>query len=192
MKKNILHIAEIVLAAMLVFSTAAMAQDRKGGKDDAWKERIASMKIAFLTSEMDLTPEEAQNFWPIYNKAQAEMDEAMGKVMKAFGDMDRAIRDGKSDKEISGLLHVYTSALAASKGIEEKYAKAYEKVISSTKVAKLFVGEEKFRMQQIRKLGAPDGKKDARDGREQKEAASNKPECAAPVCGIPCPSPVIL
>ena len=192
MKKNILHIAEIVLAAMLVFSTAAMAQDRKGGKDDAWKERIASMKIAFLTSEMDLTPEEAQNFWPIYNKAQAEMDEAMGKVMKAFGDMDRAIRDGKSDKEISGLLHVYTSALAASKGIEEKYAKAYEKVISSTKVAKLFVGEEKFRMQQIRKLGAPDGKKDARDGREQKEAASNKPECAAPVCGIPCPSPIIL
>lgn len=192
MKKNILHIAEIVLAAMLVFSTAAMAQDRKGGKDDAWKERIASMKIAFLTSEMDLTPEEAQNFWPIYNKAQAEMDEAMGKVMKAFGDMDRAIRDGKSDKEISGLLHVYTSALAASKGIEEKYAKAYEKVISSTKVAKLFVGEEKFRMQQIRKLGAPDGKKDARDGREQKEPASNKPECAAPVCGIPCPSPIIL
>jgi L-asparaginase II len=179
MKKNILHIAEIVLAAMLVFSTAAMAQDRKGGKDDAWKDRIASMKIAFLTSEMDLTPEEAQNFWPIYNKAQAEMDEAMGKVMKAFGDMDRAIRDGKSDKEISGLLHVYTSALAASKGIEEKYAKAYEKVISSTKVAKLFVGEEKFRMQQIRKLGAPDGKKDARDGREQKEPASNKPECAA-------------
>ena len=192
MKKNILHIAEIVLAAMLVFSTAAMAQDRKGGKDDAWKDRIASMKIAFLTSEMDLTPEEAQNFWPIYNKAQAEMDEAMGKVMKAFGDMDRAIRDGKSDKEISGLLHVYTSALVASKGIEEKYAKAYEKVISSTKVAKLFVGEEKFRMQQIRKLGAPDGKKDARDGREQKEAASNKPECAAPVCGIPCPSPIIL
>ena len=192
MKKNILHIAEIVLAAMLVFSTAAMAQDRKGGKDDAWKDRIASMKIAFLTSEMDLTPEEAQNFWPIYNKAQAEMDEAMGKVMKAFGDMDRAIRDGKSEKEMSSLLHVYTAALAASKGIEEKYAKAYEKVISSTKVAKLFVGEEKFRMQQIRKLGAPGGKKDGKDGREQKETVSNKPECAAPVCGIPCPSPVIL
>ena len=180
MKKNILHIAGLVLAAMLVFSAAASAQG-KGGKDrdDAWKDRIASMKIAFLTSEMDLTPEEAQVFWPVYNKAQAEMDAAMDKVMKAFWEMDKAIRDGKSEKEISSLLHVYTAALSASKGLEDKYARSYEKVISPVKVAKLFVGEEKFRMQQIRKLGAPDGKKDARDGREQKEPASNKPECAA-------------
>lgn len=189
MKKNILHIAELILAAMLVFSVAASAQDRKGGKDNAWKERIASMKIAFLTSEMDLTPEEAQVFWPVYNKAQAEMDEAMGKVMKAFWEMDHAIKDGKSEKEISSLLHTYTAALAASKGIEEKYAKAYEKVISPTKVAKLFVGEEKFRMQQIRKLGTPGGEKGgkgAKDGKAAGGADSGKPECETPGCGIPC------
>ena len=176
MKKNILHIVEAALAAMLLFSATASAQERKDGKDNAWRERIESMKIAFLTSEMDLTPQEAQNFWPVYNKAKEEMHEAMHKVMKAFGEMDRAIQDGKTDKEISSLVHAYTTALADSKGLEEKYAKAYEKVIPPTKVAKLFVGEEKFRMQQIRKLGSPDGRKDAR---EKKENGSEKPECAA-------------
>ena len=187
MKKNILHIAELVLAAVLLFSAAASAQERKEGKegkDNAWRERIESMKIGFLTSEMDLTPEEAQNFWPVYNKAQEEMHEAMHKVMKAFGEMDRAIRDGKSDKEISSLVHAYTSALSASKGLEEKYAKAYEKVISPTKVAKLFVGEEKFRMQQIRKLGSPDGRSGDGKGQQQKDSESAKPE--APVCENPC------
>ena len=186
MKKTFLHIAELALAAVLLFSAAASAQERKGGRDDAWRERIESMKIAFLTSEMDLTPEEAQNFWPVYNKAQTEMREAMGKVMKAFGEMDRAIQDGKGDKEISSLVDAYTSALAASKGMEEKYAKAYEKVISPTKVAKLFVGEEKFRMQQIRKLGSPDGRRGDGKGQQQKESESAKPECAAPVCEKPC------
>ena len=192
MKKNISHIVGLALAAALLFSSAASAQERKEGKDNAWRERIESMKIAFLTSEMDLTPEEAQNFWPVYNKAQEEMHEAMHKVMKAFGEMDRAIQDGKSDKEISSLVHAYTAALSASKGLEEKYAKAYEKVISSTKVAKLFVGEEKFRMQQIRKLGSPDGRRDGKDGRgqQQKESESGKPECSAPVCSAPvCESP---
>ncbi len=186
MKKSVLYIALAVLAAMLAVPTAAYAQDKKGGKDDEWRERIESKKIAFLTSEMDLTPEEARVFWPVYNKAREEMREAMDKVMKTFGQMDRAVKEGKSEKEISALVHAYTAALAATKGVEEKNAKAYEQVISPVKVAKLLVGEEKFRMQQIRKLGSPDGKRDGKDAKEPKGAPAGKPSCEAPVCAAPC------
>lgn len=186
MKKTVLHIVLAVLAAMLAVPTAAYAQERKEGGDDAWRERIESKKIAFLTSEMDLTPEEARVFWPVYNKAREEMREAMDKVMKTFGEMDRAVKDGKSEKEISALVHAYTAALAATKGVEEKNAKAYEQVISPVKVAKLLVGEEKFRMQQIRKLGSPDGKKGGKDAKEPKDAPAGKPSCEAPVCAAPC------
>ncbi len=189
MGKRVLHIALAVFSAMLAISTAAYAQERKDakdGKDDAWRERIESMKVAFLTSEMDLTPEEARDFWPVYNKAQEQMRSAMDKVMKAFGEMDRAVKDGKSEKEISALVHAYTAALAATKGVEEKNAKAYEQVISPVKVAKLLVGEEKFRMQQIRKLGSPDGKRNGKDGKDPKGAPSDKPSCQAPACAAPC------
>jgi len=31
-------------------------------------KRIQTLKIGYLTRQMNLTPEEAQRFWPIYNK----------------------------------------------------------------------------------------------------------------------------
>ncbi|MDX1665628.1 MAG: hypothetical protein R3350_00275 [Saprospiraceae bacterium] len=35
-------------------------------------ERIKSMKIAFLTNKLQLSPEEAQMFWPLYNQYEEE------------------------------------------------------------------------------------------------------------------------
>lgn len=31
-------------------------------------ERVESMKIAFLSLNLDLTPDEAIHFWPVYNE----------------------------------------------------------------------------------------------------------------------------
>jgi Spy/CpxP family protein refolding chaperone len=31
------------------------------------KEMVQAMKTGFITKELDLSPEEAQKFWPIYN-----------------------------------------------------------------------------------------------------------------------------
>jgi len=36
-------------------------------------ERIQALKIAYLTKKLDLSPEEAQRFWPIYNKYTEEI-----------------------------------------------------------------------------------------------------------------------
>ena len=50
---------------LVVENPSAKAAD--AGED--WKEKIQSEKIAFLTTEIGLTPEEAQAFWPVYNQA---------------------------------------------------------------------------------------------------------------------------
>src|SRR5580693_4639131 len=31
-------------------------------------ERIQALKIAYLTKQLNLTPEEAERFWPVYNQ----------------------------------------------------------------------------------------------------------------------------
>jgi hypothetical protein len=38
--------------------------------------RLEALKIAYVTKKMDLSPEEAQRFWPIYNQYAAELREA--------------------------------------------------------------------------------------------------------------------
>ena len=75
----------IVAALMIAGSLNALAQEKF---DDNWKERMRSEKIAFLTLELNITPEEAQVFWPVYNKVQKELDQARADIMKSFKELN--------------------------------------------------------------------------------------------------------
>ena len=109
-------------------------------------------KIAFLTLEVGLTPEEAQAFWPVYNQVETEKDEAMFAMIRAHKEMSKAIEEKKSEKEVSALLDTYLEAQKKLNDIENGIAARYKAVLPVEKVAKLYAAEEKFRRQQIRKL----------------------------------------
>ncbi len=136
---------------MLAFTVSASAH-RNCGED--WKEKMMCEKIAFLTNELGITPEEAQTFWPVYNGISKERDEAMHKVFRSYKELEEGLETGMSDKEISKLLDNYLEAAEAQREVEENAIEKFRKVLSVKKVAKLYVGEEKFRRQHIRKMKA--------------------------------------
>lgn len=150
MRKSIKY---VLAAVMLMAGASAFSQNqgnRQQGND--WMARMRSEKIAFLTTEIGLTPEEAQAFWPIYNKAEAEDAAAFDATMKAYRALEDAVRQKKSEKEISKLLDDYVAAANSSQAVNVKYVDQYKKVLSAEKVAKLFVAEERFRNNQILRL----------------------------------------
>jgi hypothetical protein len=49
---------------LTLFLTSAIGQDRRDDK----RKRIDALKIAYITEKLELTPEESQFFWPIYNE----------------------------------------------------------------------------------------------------------------------------
>ena len=157
-------IRTILFSALLVLTASASGQNqnqnqnRNGMGDFAkqWQERLESEKIAFLTNEMSLTPKEAQAFWPLYNQAQKEQREAIEASMKTFGELDKALRDGKTGSELNSLLEKYTKAVD-DQNVSAKYLKEYLKVLPAEKVGKLLIGEEKFRQSQINRLRQPMG-----------------------------------
>jgi len=163
MKKYII----IILAVLgLAFSASAQNQNPQQGNQNQqqnhrqgydfgrdWQQRMKSEKIAYLTSAMGLTPEEAQKFWPIYNQAEAESGKLTAASMTAYVELSKAVKEGKSGKEIETLVNRYVNAEAATRAIDQKYAPQYLKILSPEKVAKLFVGEEEFRRIQMRKFG---------------------------------------
>ena len=144
----------ITLAASLMLAVLPVFGQGNGRSVDGhgWRARMQSAKIAFLTSEIDLTPEEAQVFWPVYNKMEKEKEEAMKKSRTAYWELEKAVNDEKNTKDISALLKTYLEANDASGDIDAKYIKDFQKVIPAEKVARLFLAEEHFRINQIRKL----------------------------------------
>lgn len=122
---------------------------------DRWKAE----KIAFLTDAMDLTSAEAERFWPVYNKAEAEKRESWKRSMDAYKALEEGIEDGKDDKEIAVLLDKYISAQKSGQDIDARYVAEYSKILPSRKVAKLYIGEEAFRRMQIHRLNKNDNSK---------------------------------
>jgi Skp family chaperone for outer membrane proteins len=46
---------------------------------DSANNRIEALKIAYITKELNLSPEEAQQFWPLYNQYSSEVNKARKK-----------------------------------------------------------------------------------------------------------------
>ena len=138
----------MLLFAVFSNSNAASAQSPK----EDWKQKMMSERIAFLTAEVGITPEEAQVFWPVYNQIWKEKDEATKKVFKTFMELEKATKEGRSNKEISRLLDEYLQALDGQRGMDIQSAERIKKVLPLEKVAKLYIAEENFRRQQINRL----------------------------------------
>ena len=66
---------------------------------DKKREKIEVQKIAFITKQLDLTPEEAQKFWPVYN----QFSDARKQLHKQHKENRKDI-DNLSDSEIEKLI----------------------------------------------------------------------------------------
>lgn len=141
-------IASLLAVAWFTCQTAE-AQPRP---QEDWKEKMESVKIAFLTTEIGLTPTEAQSFWPIYNSVSEELDKAMYSTFSSYMELEKAINENKSDKEVSKCLERYLAAMESQEEIRQESVDKYKKILPERKVAKIFVAEEKFRRQHIRML----------------------------------------
>jgi len=140
-------IISVLFALALVGCIAAFAQKKENR--EAWRERIRSERVAMITSELELTEAEAQAFWPVYNEVQAQRREAF----KASAEALKALKDGAEGKDAAALLDQYEAAIQKNNAIELQAMNRYRKVLPAEKVARLLVAEEKFRHQQIGKLG---------------------------------------
>lgn len=100
-------------------------------------QKIETAKIAFITKELDLTPKEAQRFFPVYNEYRKEMREIQHQ--------NRGER--KDFKQRKGL--EYDSSVLECK---KKYRAQFTKVLSATKAARFFEVERKFREQLFKEL----------------------------------------
>ena len=141
------NFAIMAVLALLSFSNIQAQPKQKCN----WQEKMMSEKIAFITMELQLTPEEAQVFWPVYNQINQKNKEAQKAMNKAYRAMVKAMEEGSvSDKELNALLDDYLAAKQAHKEAGKGDADQYRKVLPAKKVAKLYVAEENFRRQHIR------------------------------------------
>jgi hypothetical protein len=108
------------LIMFLTMSTDLIAQDRR-----EHYQRIEAIKVAFITKKLDLTTEEAQKFWPVYNNYQKEL---MGLMRKRREDRK------KTDIDPNDKINLDLSYESKMLELKKKYKKIYLKAIPAEKV----------------------------------------------------------
>jgi hypothetical protein len=117
-------------------------------------ENIESLHTAFITEKLNLSPEEAQKFWPVYNEYHTQ-EEALKKQRTEDRDMVKKAGgiDNMSDADIQKLIANETDIQTRELDLRKLYVTKFEQVIPPKKVAKLYIAEEEFKLYLLKQLG---------------------------------------
>jgi hypothetical protein len=118
---------KILYLILVLLPFLGMAQDGIRGES---KQRLEAIQVAYLTKELSLTTQDAEKFWPVYNKYQ---DELRG-LLKNGGEEDVLTRQQKA------------------LDIRKKYKPDFVKILGTDRTNKLFQSEDKFREMVKREL----------------------------------------
>ncbi|MEO6520496.1 MAG: hypothetical protein ABIN91_02390 [Mucilaginibacter sp.] len=129
--------------------------ERRGGKGNKSPDglnRIRLIRTAYITKRLELTPAQAEKFWPLYNKYQEEM-----------AAVQKQIRQNNSPSQTNGKDQVLNELALDEKktNIKKFYTNEFLKILPFEKVSLIYKSEKDFMDEVIKKM------------REQKSEANN-------------------
>lgn len=125
----------IVLCVILATSsTFSQSSDKR--------EKIKSLKVAFITERLTLTETEAQKFWPIYNTYETEKD-----IQRRLGyEKRKEISDDVSESQAKVILIDFIKFERDRESLRVDFIESLlqQKVLPAKKILKLKTAEDEF------------------------------------------------
>lgn len=142
-----------ILIACIFLTTQLFAQGPKGRED-----QLKGLKIAHITQELDLSSQEAEKFWPLYNAHQDNMlNYRKEQGRSSFKRIkDKGGVDALSDEEAAAIIDNFISIDAKIQKEKEQFYNSLTGILSPKKILKLHIAEADFNrriLQRLRKEG---------------------------------------
>ena len=121
------------------------------GQEQTDNERLTAYKIAFFTQRLDLTPAEAEKFWPVYNdysarKSKLQIDRIS---MIRYATQNEA---NMSEAELSETADKLARTFVDEASLVATFSNDLKKALPPAKVIRLFQIENQYKQQLLREL----------------------------------------
>jgi hypothetical protein len=143
MSKKIMTAAVMAAGFMLLAGNPAFAQISASEAVKLYRKDIRSLKKQIVAANLELTDEEAQKFWPIYDQYTAEMAKIMDQkynLVNEYLDNYDTLTDEQADTYINGRAAVEESLLQ----LRLKYIPVFRKALSGKTAALFFQLDWRF------------------------------------------------
>ena len=104
MNKSVKSIAAVVLVLFMIPSAFGQEGKREASKEK--REKIEALKISFITTELALTTEESEKFWPIYNETESKIKaekKTQKKLEKDLRDNHATLSDADNKSKVTSI-----------------------------------------------------------------------------------------
>jgi predicted nucleic acid-binding Zn-ribbon protein len=145
---------KLIFYFFLLIGVTAFAQPKppvKPERPDA--EKMESIKVAFITEKLELTPKEAEAFWPLYKQYEKELKTIRTKQREANKQFSQ--KTTPTEQEADKLLTEYAQLKQQEVDIIKRYIPEFKKILPNIKVARLLSIEHEFKMQLLHRLKEP-------------------------------------
>lgn len=134
-----------ILSGILFVSFLTLSVVR--AQDGGGREKIESAKIAMITNRLNLTTDQAQVFWPVYNEYNGRKQDLTRKMRQLNNESLRPNNDNVVDdlKEYNGIKQKLAD-------LDDEYLNKFLKVISPTQLAELYKTEQMFNKMLLNRL----------------------------------------
>ncbi len=129
---------------ILVILCTAIGYGQRGNR-----EKIKSLKVAFITEQLALTSKEAQQFWPVYNEFEEKRQSLRQKERTQIRNKMQDAME-LSEAEAITLLEQLTDFKTEEETLNKSYLNEMKGVLSAKKILLLLRSEEDFKRQLIK------------------------------------------
>lgn len=141
----------LTLAILFLSTSLSFAQPG----NESRKEKIESLKIAFITTELELTPEESEKFWPLYNEMELKLKKVR-KERRQLGEDLKNKLDQLSDADIKSKVNTVLDKDIEESEIKKTYTQKFAEVIGYKKAVKLLSLEQRFKRELLHRMNRPE------------------------------------
>ena len=146
----------LLILALLIQVKPVSAQQKQttweySNQNGSKHEKMEAQRVAFITQQLSLTPEEAQAFWPVYNEYDAKRHE-MRKSFRESSDLKKDQLDKLTEAEASQILDNQIIEAQRFLDLRKEYHAKFKSVLPAVKVLKLYESERDFQKMLIDKL----------------------------------------
>src|SRR5690554_134160 len=115
------------------------------------KADLEAQKVSFITSKLELTPQQAQDFWPLYNAYRSELQKLRKNGKQGFNPQREPGKE-YSDKEWDAILKQEFALDREKIDLDEKYYELYKSVLPVSKVVDFYAAERDFKRELLKTL----------------------------------------
>lgn len=114
-------------------------------------ERLDAYKIAFYTKRLNLTSQEAERFWPVYNEYQDKKNDIQQqRILLARNSNQNSVN--MSDKELTDAGDKLISLHMEEANLALEFHKKFKEILSPEKVLRLYQAENQYRLTLLNEL----------------------------------------